>query len=128
MKDPLWGISNAWTMGCVAAAEVLALGVIFWTRDRWLTGLTGAILGAQFLAYRIIFAQGHFSHGCPCLGKLGDWIPVSQQRLGATLWWIAAWLVAAGIVAMLCAWRNRGHHSARHRVGESLRLKGAELE
>ena len=85
VKDPLWGISNEYTMGIAAAAELVAVGIVVCARDRWLAGLAGALLGAQFLAYRITFAHGHFSHGCPCLGKIGDWLPVSQDTLGYVL-------------------------------------------
>lgn len=103
-RDPLWMIPNGWLMASAACVEVGVALLGFWSRDRWLGGLGGGILGGEFIAYRICFAFGHLSRGCPCLGSLGDWIPIPQRRLDIALWLVAAWLLVGGAITVVQSW------------------------
>lgn len=108
--DPLWELKNGWVMALAAFVELSTAIVLWRKKDPWLAGVAGIVLGAEFLTYRVIFANGGFSHGCPCLGRIGDWLPVTEQHLSATLWWLAIWLFAGGIVV---AWMLWSHHEPK---------------
>jgi hypothetical protein len=105
-NDPIFQIQNRILLMLVATIEIGTILIMVLCKKRWLSCLCGGVLGTQFLLYRVFFVFGHYSRGCPCLGTLGDWIPVSENTLNVILWTAASWLSVGGYGAFLLAWIN----------------------
>lgn len=99
--DPLIGISNRWVLILASSIELGAVVFAMRSRDSRLAAIVCATLGAEFLTYRTMFILGGFSRGCPCLGTLGDWLPMSADAVNHALWFIAWWLFIGGLLASL---------------------------
>ncbi len=105
VADPLLGIANWVVLLGVAILELGILLAISGIRDKRISCLLVTLMGGQFVAYRAAFAIGGFSRGCPCLGRLGEWLPVTDLALDRLLWFAAFFLFLGGIVALLAAFR-----------------------
>lgn len=101
VNDPLLQVPNRALLIVVAAVEVLTGGTILLCRKpRW-SCLASAVLGTEFLVYRTFRLIGAFPPGCPCLGRLGSWLPLSDHALNAILWVSAGWLCLGGYLALM---------------------------
>jgi len=108
--DPIFNISNRHLLILAAGTELATIFAIIRLKNQAWSCLLSAILGAQFLLYRTFFAIGNYSGGCPCLGRLNDWIPLSQKSINIVLWSIAGWLCAAGFLGFLACVINEGQN------------------
>jgi hypothetical protein len=108
ISDPILGITNRWLIAGMALLEIFTMAsIVWWKHKPWLPSLFTSCLGGEFLLYRTVFALGHYSRGCPCLGSLGEWIPLSDQAQGYLLWLIALWLcIGGGMVFQLSVPKN----------------------
>jgi hypothetical protein len=105
-SDPLLGIPTGWVLGGAAAVELGAAVAAWRLRDKQTSCLLITMLGGQFVAYRAALAMGGFSRGCPCLGRLGEWLPISAQALDRLLWFAAFWLLLGGAMSLWAASRR----------------------
>ncbi|HVV00431.1 MAG TPA: hypothetical protein VHH88_03655 [Verrucomicrobiae bacterium] len=96
--DPLLGVPNWCVLLFASIIEITVVLVLIIFKNYRITSLASATLGAEFIAYRLAFNIGHFSYGCPCIGRMGDWLPISAAGLNLVLWFIASWLFVGGIV------------------------------
>jgi len=122
--DPLLGLPTGWVLVGVAVVELVVAGAVWRLRDQQISCLLVAMLGAQFVAYRAALALGGFSQGCPCLGRLGDRLPISPLALDRLLWFAAIWLLLGGAVALWAATRETSAHGCG-KVGQATGLKEA---
>jgi hypothetical protein len=96
VTDPILGIPNRVLLICVGLLELSIGGALLWNRKPSFSLLCTSMLGAQFMLYHVIVVRGNFPKGCPCLGTITQWLPVSEDTTNLVLFLIAMWLCAGG--------------------------------
>jgi hypothetical protein len=99
VTDPILGIPNRLLLICVGLMELAVVGVLLSRRRLSFPLLFTAMLGGQFLLYRVILVKGGFPAGCPCLGTITQWLPVSDAAINSVLVLIAMWLCIGGLLS-----------------------------
>lgn len=98
--DPLLALPTGWVMAGVGMLELAIAIAVLWLPNRRISCLLITLLGGQFVAYRLAFAIGGFSRGCPCMGRLGEWLSLSDQAMHRLLWFAAFWLFLSGVAGL----------------------------
>jgi hypothetical protein len=105
--DPLLFMPNRVVLTVAALLELLVASILMFSSRAWLGGLCCATLGAQFLLYHTAFQLGGMSRGCPCLGTLGSWIPLSEKSLNVVMGTAALGLCFGGACLFITAYDRR---------------------
>jgi len=104
--DPILGVSNRVLLMSFGILELTLVAALLGSEGRWFVFLLISMLGGQFLLYRTIFALGAYSRGCPCLGTIGEWLPMSERNIDLALWGIASWLCIGGAISCYLSFQN----------------------
>lgn len=99
MSDPILGVPNRVLLVAIGVLELVAVAFLLGAREKRFSFLFVGMLGGQFLLYRTVFALGNYPTGCPCLGTMTQWLPVSKRNIDIALWLIAVWLLVGGILS-----------------------------
>jgi hypothetical protein len=111
-EDPILHLQIRYVLIGVGMLELGVVWLLCSYKHRWFSCLMTAMMGAQFIFYHKVFALSGSSRGCPCLGTMAEWLPISQTTTNLLLMIIANWLCLGGAIAChlsypYCAERGR---------------------
>jgi hypothetical protein len=116
MVNPIFSPTSLWI---VSALEFGIVGLICFSRERWLPCLASGLWGALCLLVRLVFLGGAAAKSCHCLGWFEHIIPLPAEVLNSILLVLAIWLAAGGFLSFRLASNHacpsilKGlHHSA----------------
>lgn len=95
VPDVFLHINNRWLMVSLAVIEALASAYLLIARNNINRAMLVIWLSSNFIFYRIVNYVLHITY-CPCLGTLGQKLPLSQGRINIALTaFVLYWFVGA---------------------------------
>ncbi|HXT13471.1 MAG TPA: hypothetical protein VN873_18100 [Candidatus Angelobacter sp.] len=94
--DPVLGLTTRWVLVLVGLLELAVVAVIIIFKQKPFAHLLVAVIGTEFLLYRVVFETAHFSRGCPCLGRFTAWVHIPDPEINKILVAVASWLCIGG--------------------------------
>jgi hypothetical protein len=97
LDDPLFGLSNRLVMAMAATAEGLGGLYLFVSRNRANQSTVCIYFSVNFLIYRI-WSLCYGIKLCPCLGTVGNRLPLSPAFIDALLWLFLVYMLGGALL------------------------------